>query len=136
MLLGLLGAGAFAVWWLAESRRGRASASPTAAYSARAARAARAASAILSLVLIVAAAYAAHGLGIFSLPLVVLAFVPFGVFVRWLLASTRDSRRAGYRAGQTPDAGRRGRFVLPLMAVIAVAAAVLGVIVGNIVGAN
>jgi len=133
VLLGLLGAGAFAVWWLAESRRGRASASPTAAYSARAARAA---SAILSLVLIVAAAYAAHGLGIFSLPLVVLAFVPFGVFVRWLLASTRDSRRAGYRAGQTPDAGRRGRFVLPLMAVIAVAAAVLGVIVGNIVGAN
>lgn len=122
----VLGAGAVAALWLTRPRAARSASRPTA----------QAASAVVSLALIVAGAYAAHGLGIFSLPLVVLAFVPFGVVVRWLLFSTRDSRRSGYRGDGRPGAGPHAGLVLPLMAVIAVAAAVLGVIVGNLVGAN
>jgi hypothetical protein len=127
LLLGALGAGAFAMWWLARERPGRPAASRTVA---------QAASAVLSLVLIVAAAYAAHGLGIFSLPLVVLAFLPFGIAARWVLLTTRGSRQRRGQQAIAVEADSWARFALPFMAVLAVAAAILGVIAGTVVGRN
>lgn len=125
LLLGAVGVGAFGMWWLAKARAGR---------PARSRSVAQGASAVVSLVLIIAVAYAAHSLGIFALPLLVLAFLPFGVAARWFLVANRESRQRRLLDGRTPKAGRWGPLALPLMAIIAVAAAVLGVVVGTIVG--
>ena len=127
LLLGALGAGAFGVWWMANERPGRPASSRTVA---------QAASAVLSLVLIVAAAYAAHGLGIFSLPLVVLAFLPFGIAARWILVTTQGSRRRRDQEAPAVEAASWGRYALPFMTVLAVAAAIVGVIAGALVGRN
>ena len=97
LLMGAVAFGAFAVWWLARGRPGRPVRSRTLAEGALA---------ILSLVLIVAAAYVAHGMGIFSLPLVALAFLPFGVATRWLLVSTRPAGAGRWTAERRlPDPG-------------------------------
>ena len=125
LLMGAVAFGAFAVWWLARGRPGRPVRSRTLAEGALA---------ILSLVLIVAAAYVAHGMGIFSLPLVALAFLPFGVATRWLLVSTRETRGRRTLDGRTPVAGPWVRFALPLMAATLKAGAVAGVVVGAWIG--
>jgi hypothetical protein len=115
------------MWWLAKARAGR---------PARSRSVAQGASAVLSLVLIIAVAYAAHSLGIFALPLVVLAFLPFGVAARWFLVANRDSRQRRALDGRTAKANRWARFAVPLMAIIAAAAALLGVVAGTLVGRN
>lgn len=49
--------------------------------------------ALLSLAVLGAAIYAAHLLGLFSLPVVAFLFVPFGLALRWSVLATRDLRR-------------------------------------------
>jgi hypothetical protein len=122
-----VGAGLVALWWLWKGRSARPSETRTPA---------EAASALLSLGVIVAAAYVAHRVGVFALPLVVLAFLPVAVATRWILHSTRESRERLYAAGGAAPSRIQAGLVLPFMAVLAVAAAVLGVAVGMLVGPN
>jgi hypothetical protein len=130
-LLGAAAAVAFGLWWLAKGRPdrpgspGRPARSPTLAEFA---------SVVLSLVLLAAAVYAAHWLGIYSLPLVAAAFVPFGLAIRWLLLATRGSRQIRDVDGSAAAGGRWVGLVLPLLVVMVVAIAVLGVVVGTLVG--
>lgn len=125
VLLGAIGAGTLVVWYLATGRPYGCPRSRTIADFA---------SVVLSLVLLAAAVYAAHWLGIFSLPLVALAFVPFGVATRWLLLATRDSRRHRELDENAAAGGPWARLVLPVLVVIVVAVAMLGVLVGMLVG--
>jgi hypothetical protein len=92
------------------------------------------AAAALALVWLAAAVYAAHLLGIFSIPLVAVAFVPFGAVVRWVLLASRSSRRR--ELSRTATVGPRARRVLPLLLVLVAVVAVLGVVVGTIIGAH
>jgi hypothetical protein len=99
--------------------------------------------AVLTVVGLGGAIYAAHIIGIFSVPLVAIAFVPFGVMVRWLILASRASRlraaehRAATAAPEAP-ASRRARMLelaawpvfLVLVAVVVVMALVVGTIVG------
>jgi hypothetical protein len=125
ILLGAAAIGVLFVWWLVKGRPNR---------PARPRTLAELASPVLSLVLIAAAAYLAHRLGIFTLPLVVLAFVPFGIAARWYLVATRDSRER--RALESRPARQRlwDKVALPVLAVMVVAIAVLGVVVGALIG--
>ncbi|MGD0248615.1 MAG: hypothetical protein ABSB75_06130 [Candidatus Limnocylindrales bacterium] len=131
VLLGAAGAVAFGLWWLAKGRPdrpgspGRPARSPTLAEFAFA---------VLSLVLLAAAVYAALWLGIYSLPLVAAAFVPFGLAVRWLLLATRGSRQIRDVDGSAAAGGWWARLALPLLVVMVAAIAVLGVVVGALVG--
>jgi TRAP-type uncharacterized transport system fused permease subunit len=92
------------------------------------------AAAVLALVLLAAAFYSAHLLGIFSVPLVAVAFVPFGVVARWLLLASRSSRLRKELDGGTTAPGPRAGLRLPLLLVLVVAVAVLGVVLGTIIG--
>ena len=93
----------------------------------------RFAAAILSLVLLIVTAYAAHYLGIYSLPLVTVAFLTVGIAGRGILFGTRESRTKR-DLGTAAARGRREWLVLPLLVVLVVAIAVLGVVVGTLVG--
>ncbi len=125
VLLGAAGAAAFVVWYLATGRTEESPRSRTLAGFGWA---------VLCVALLAAAVYAVHWLGIFSLPLVALALVPFGIATRWLLLATRGSR--GFQEWEPKAAGNRpwARLVLPTLLVTVVAIAVLGVVVGMLVG--
>lgn len=101
---------------------------------ARSRRLAELAAAVFALVWIAAAVYAAHLLGIFSIPLVAVAFVPFGAVVRGVLLASRSSRRR--ELGRTATVGPRARLILPMLLVLVAAVAVLGVVVGTVIGAH
>jgi len=122
-----VGVGVIALWWLWKGRSARPAESRTLS---------EAVSAVLSLGVIAAVAWVAHRMGIFALPLVVVAFLPFAVATRWILRSTRDSRERLYAAGGLAPSRTQAGFVLPFIAVLAVAAAVVGVVVGMLVGPN
>lgn len=92
--------------------------------------------AVVCLAMLVAAAYLAHRLGIFALPLVVLAFLPIGVAMRWLLMHTGGARERRYGAVQEPPAHPLARYTVPLLALSALAVAVIGVLVGALIGPN
>ena len=131
-LLGAAAAVAFGLWWLAKGRPdrpgspGRPARSPTLAELS---------AVVLSLVLLAAAVYAAHWLGIYSIPLVAAAFaLPFGLAIRWLLLATRGSRQIRDVDGPPAAGGRWARLVLPLLVVMVAAIAVLGVVVATLVG--
>jgi len=124
-LLAVLGATAFAAWRFTSGRLDG---------SARSRGLAELAAAVLTLVLLAAAIYAAHLLGIFTVPLVAVAFVPFGVATRWLLLASRSSRRRREPDARETAFGPRARFALPMLLVLVVAVAVLGVVVGTIIG--
>jgi hypothetical protein len=131
ILLGALAVAVIAVQILIwERRRGRREPSALG----------RGALAVLGVVLVGSAVYSAHLLGIFSLPLVVAAFVPVGVTARWLILATRESRERAEaaRAAAAPPATRRNRLIhaasLPVFVIMVVAVVVLGLVVGTIVG--
>lgn len=100
----------------------------------------RLALAALAVVLVGAAVYSAHLLGIFSIPLVVLAFVPVGVTVRWLLLATRASRQQAAQAfaASAPPPTWRTRLLravsLPIFVLMVAAVVVLALVVGTLVG--
>jgi hypothetical protein len=89
----------------------------------------------LSLVVVAGGVFLAHWLGIFSVPLVALAFVPFGIALRWWLTANRASRerdaqiRAEAHGRHLPAAAELPVFVF--LAAIAIAA---GLAVGIMVG--
>jgi len=99
----------------------------------------RLALAVLTVALVGGAVYSAHLLGIFSVPLVAIAFVPFGVAARWLTLATRGSRqRAGVaRAGLGPPISTRARLLemaaLPVFLILAAVVVILGLVVGTMV---
>jgi hypothetical protein len=125
VLIGVLSATAFGVWRLTRVRL-----EP----GARPRRLSELAAAIFALVWLAAAVYAAHLLGIFSIPLVAVAFVPIGAVVRWLLLASRASRRREF--GRAATVGPRARLVLPMLLVLVTVVAMLGVVVGTIIGAH
>jgi hypothetical protein len=100
----------------------------------------RIALAVLAVVLVGAAVYSAHLLGIFSIPLVVIAFVPVGVTVRWLILATRESRQRAAEAfdASAPPVTRPVRLLraasLPIFVVMVLAVVLLALAVGTAVG--
>ncbi|MGD0123017.1 MAG: hypothetical protein ABSC46_10710 [Candidatus Limnocylindrales bacterium] len=96
--------------------------------------------AVLAVVLVGAAVYSAHLLGIFSIPLVVLAFVPVGVTVRWLILATRESRQLAAQAfaASAPPVTWRTRLLraasVPIFVLMVVAVVLLALVVGTLVG--
>jgi hypothetical protein len=94
----------------------------------------------LTLLVLIAAAYIAHGLGIFTIPIVVVAFVPFGFAARGLLLATRDARlrAAEARALTTQPASRRARLLSlaawPAFLVLVVVAVALGLVAATFIG--
>lgn len=131
MLLAGLGAAAVAVEILLwERRRGRRAPSAVG----------QMALAVLTGLLLAGAVLSAHLLGIFSVPLVAVAFVPVGVGLRWLVLATRDARArsAGARAASSAAITLRARLAetlaLPLFVVLVVAVVAVGLIAGALVG--
>lgn len=96
--------------------------------------------AVLTLVGLVGAVYAAHFLGVFSVPLVAIAFVPFGITARSLILATRGKRQraADARAAAASPASQRTRLLelaaLPVFFVLVAAVVVMGLVVGTLVG--
>ena len=90
--------------------------------------------AVLSLALLAGAVYAAHSIGLFSIPLVALAFVPIGLAARWLLVNSRASRERQKIALDPPRGSRWEKVALPVLVLMVVATAVLAVAVGTLVG--
>ena len=131
ILLGALASAAIALQILIwERRAGRRRPSPIG----------RVALAVLAVVLLGGAVYSAHLLGIFSLPLVVLAFVPVGVTVRWLILATRESRQlaADAFAASASPVTWRVRLLraasLPIFVLMVAAVVLLALVVGTLVG--
>ena len=95
---------------------------------------------VLTVVILGAAVYAAHWLGIFSVPLVAVAFVPVGITVRWLMGASRASRQRAEdaRAAAVGPASRRARLVAiatwPVFIVLVAVVVVVGLVVGTLVG--
>jgi len=94
----------------------------------------------LTLIVMIAVAYVARGLGIFTVAIVVVAFVPFGFAARGLLFATRESRlrAAQSRASAAPPPSRRARLLSlaawpVFLAMVAVAVA-LGLAAATFVG--
>ena len=77
--------------------------------------------------------------GIFSAPLVAIAFVPFGIVARWLILATRGRRQlaAEARAAASPPT-RKSRFLAaaewPVFLILVTAVVILGMVVGTLVG--
>jgi hypothetical protein len=131
IVLAALGAAALSIQILIwERRSGRSGRSPLR----------RLAWAVLTVVVLGAVVYVAHWLGIFSIPLVAVAFVPIGVTVRWLLSATRASRMRteGARAAAAGPPSRRARLIAiatwPIFLVLVAVVVVLGLVVGTLVG--
>lgn len=100
----------------------------------------RIAFAVLAIVLVGGAVYSAHLLGIFSIPLIVIAFGPVGLTLRWLILATRDSREAADTAfaAASPPLTRSQRFLrtlaLPLFVIMVLAVVAVALVVGTLVG--
>lgn len=96
--------------------------------------------AVLTVVGLVGAIYTAHFLGIFSVPLVAIAFVPFGITVRSMILATRGTRQraADARTAAAVPVTRRARLVelaaLPVFVVLVAAVVVMALVVGTVVG--
>ncbi|MGZ6266236.1 MAG: hypothetical protein ACXWN4_04970 [Candidatus Limnocylindrales bacterium] len=92
------------------------------------------AAAVFGLALLGLAIYTAHLLGLYSVPIVALAFVPFGLALRWSILATREMRRRREEAGQPVSSSRRGRLVnlaiWPLFLVLVALVAVVGLMAG------
>ena len=131
MILAAIGAAVLSVQILIwERRSGRSRRSPLR----------RLAWVVLTLVVLAAVVYGAHLLGIFSVPLVAVAFVPVGITVRWLMSATRESRLRAEeaRAAAAGPPARHARLIAiatwPIFLVLVAVAVVLGLVVGTLVG--
>jgi hypothetical protein len=100
----------------------------------------RIALAVLAIVLVGGAVYSAHLLGIFSIPLIVIAFGPVGLTVRWLILTTRATREAAdtARAAAALPLTRSQRLLrslaLPLFVIMVLAVVTVALVVGTLVG--
>ncbi len=85
---------------------------------------------VMSLVALAAAIYAAHWIGLFSAPIVALAFVPFALAMRWSALANREVRERREAANQpVRQSGRErllGMVMWPLFVVLVALVAVLG----------
>jgi Ca2+/Na+ antiporter len=96
------------------------------------------ATALLGLMILMAGAYVAHWIGWFSLPVVAVAFVPFGLAARWSILATRDVRLRRETAVASQPRSRSQRLLelaawpvfLTLVAFVVVAAIVATTLVG------
>ena len=127
LVLAATGVGAYVLWRVLRHQPVRPGVPRTAAEGAWAA---------MCLVLLVAAAYLGHRLGIFALPLVVLAFLPIGMAMRWLLMHTAGARERRYANVATAPAHPLARFTVPLLALSAIVVAALGVLIATLIGPN
>jgi hypothetical protein len=86
--------------------------------------------AVVSLAVLAAVLSLAHFVGLASIAIVAVAFVPFGLLVRWSLLETRGRRDRYEAARPAAPIGLRGRaaraFELPMLIVLAVGAMALG----------
>lgn len=95
------------------------------------------ATAVLALVVLGAAIYAAHWIGFFSVPVVAVAFVPFGLAARWSILASRSERERREAARQPTNPSRRDRLLglamWPVFLALVFLVAALGVIAGALV---
>ena len=93
--------------------------------------------AVLSLAALGVAIYAAHWIGFFSLPIVAVAFVPFGLALRWSILATREMRQRREATRQPippPRSDRlRGLVMWPVFLVLVALMAALGLMAGALV---
>ena len=100
----------------------------------------RIALAVLAIMLVGGAVYSAHLLGVFSIPLIVIAFGPVGLTLRWLILATRASREAAdaafIAASPPPTRGRRflRSLALPIFVIMVLAVVAVALAVGTLVG--
>jgi hypothetical protein len=91
--------------------------------------------AVLSIALLAIAVFAAHWIGLFSVPLVAVAFVAAGVPLRLVLTGTKPARAA---AEPGTAQSRRDRLwnslELPLLVVLVAGVALLGIAVSGLIG--
>ena len=130
IILAAVGAGGLALQVLIWERRG--GPRPPAAL-------ARLALAVLTVVVGSAAVYAAHLLGIFSIPLVAIGFVTLGIAGRWLILATRGRRQraADARAAARPPSSRTRLLEIaawPVFIALFTLVVVVGLVVGMLVG--
>jgi Ca2+/Na+ antiporter len=87
-----------------------------------------------SLAVLGAAIYAGHAIGLFSVPIVAVAFVPFGLALRWSILATREMRQRRNEAGRPVPSSRSDRLVglamWPLFLVLVALVAVVGLMAG------
>jgi hypothetical protein len=92
--------------------------------------------AVLSLAVLGAAIYAGHAIGLFSVPIVAVAFVPFGLALRWSILATREMRQRREEASQPDPPSRRDRLVSlaiwPVFLVLVALVATLGLMAGTL----
>ena len=92
------------------------------------------AAAVAALVVLGVVAYAAHFAGFFSLPIVAVAFIPFGLAARWSVLATREARERREAARPTVPPSRRARMLAiamwPIFVILVVLAACVGLAAG------
>jgi hypothetical protein len=90
--------------------------------------------AVLSLVVLGVAIYAAHVIGFISVPIVAVAFVPFGLALRWSILTTREMRRRREAARQPVQSSRTDQLVglamWPVFLVLVAFVVALGLMAG------
>ncbi|MGA3058184.1 MAG: hypothetical protein ABSE70_09170 [Candidatus Limnocylindrales bacterium] len=90
--------------------------------------------AVLSLTVLAAAIYAVHMIGLYSVPIVAVAFVPFGLALRWSILTTTEMRQRREAAKQPVQASRSDRLVglamWPVFLVLVALVAALGLMAG------
>jgi Ca2+/Na+ antiporter len=97
------------------------------------------AAAMLWLAILGAILYAAHWIGLFSLPLVAVAFVPFALVARWSILATREARRRrDDAAAAQPPPSRSARLLelaaWPVFLSLVVLVLAIGIFVATLVG--
>ena len=91
--------------------------------------------AVLSIALLATAVFAAHWIGLFSVPLVAVAFVATGVPLRMVLTGTKPTRAAGEPSGAESRRQRLWNSLeLPLLIVLVAGVALLGIVVTGLIG--
>ena len=126
MLLGVAGAAAILLQVLTSREA-------SARYQARGAI--RFAWAVLSIAILAIGLFAAHWIGLFSVPLVAVAFVAAGVPLRMVLTGTKPARAAGEPSGAESRRERLWNSLeLPLLVVLVAGVALLGIVVSGLIG--
>jgi len=91
--------------------------------------------AVLSIALLATAVFAAHWIGLFSVPLVAVAFVATGVPLRMVLTGTKPTRAASEPGGAESRRERLWNSLeLPLLVVLVAGVALLGIVVTGLIG--
>jgi hypothetical protein len=89
---------------------------------------------VLSIALLAIGVFAAHWIGLFSVPLVAVAFVAAGVPLRVVLTGTKPTRAAAEPGRESRRERLWSSLELPLLVVLVAGVALLGIVVSGLIG--